>query len=81
MGDKTVRLVINSGIAKAKGYGITRRREVCKYIDLTFTFGKDFEVTGKLPLAAEILERRVDGVRKMSSLMDHARQTLKSQVR
>ena len=81
MGGKTVRRVIDSEIAKAKAYGITTRREVCKYIDLVFTFGKDFEVTGKLPLAAEILQRRGDGVRKVSNLMDHARKTLKSQVR
>jgi hypothetical protein len=59
LGDAGVREAIGSGTAKAGQYGIESERDVCKFITLMFTFGRDFDVDPKLPWASEILRNPV----------------------
>ncbi|MEP6538279.1 MAG: hypothetical protein ABJF23_23275 [Bryobacteraceae bacterium] len=55
LGEKGVQDEIRYGIKQAAGYGISLERDVCKYIDLMFAFGRDFDRDLKLPWAAQIL--------------------------
>ncbi len=57
-GDPEVRAWIRYGIERASAYGITAQRDVCKYIDLMFVFGRDFDRDPNLPWAASILNDR-----------------------
>lgn len=49
---------ITDGIAKADRYGITRRRTICQYVDLTVSLGADFEQTERYGWVREILTNR-----------------------
>ena len=44
---------ISDAIIKAKKYGLTRKRDVCKFINVTMTLGPDFEQ--HLPMMHDIL--------------------------
>lgn len=39
-----VRAEIRHGIQKARDYGLENELEVCKYINLMFIFGRDFDI-------------------------------------
>lgn len=54
-----VREAIGAGIQSAAKYGIVSERDVCKYINLMFAFGRDFDIDPKLPWASNILRTRV----------------------
>jgi len=56
LGDPEIRETIKYGIGKAESYGITTEREVCKYIDLMFVLGQDFDTNPDLPWVQEILQ-------------------------
>ncbi|NQU76002.1 MAG: hypothetical protein HQ546_06810 [Planctomycetes bacterium] len=43
------------GIKRAKTYGIVIERDVCKYIDVMFAYGRDFDVDPKQAWAGRIL--------------------------
>jgi len=43
LGDTTVKEWIERGSRWASAHGITAERDVCKYIDLVFTFGLEIE--------------------------------------
>ena len=45
-GDRRLREMVQHGIQRAAAYGITARRDVCKYIDLRIVFGRDSIRTG-----------------------------------
>lgn len=55
LGQADTRDAIRYGIARAAAYGIESERGVCKYIDLMFAFGRDYDVDDDLPWAAGIL--------------------------
>jgi hypothetical protein len=56
LGYPEVRATIRYGIEKAERYGITTEREVCKYIDLMYALGQDFDSNPDLPWVQEILQ-------------------------
>lgn len=56
MSDRQLRDVIRHGVARAQAYGIGSQRSVCKYINLMFVFGRDFDRDPRLPWAIEILD-------------------------
>lgn len=64
---------IHHGIDRAKVYGIVGQRDVCLYIDLMFSFGRDFDKDSKLPWVCEILtdRRRFTAKQRIDDL--HAR--------
>ncbi len=55
LGEPGTREEIRNGIDRAARYGIETERDVCKYIDLMFAFGRDFDTNPELPWAARIL--------------------------
>ncbi|HXL09293.1 MAG TPA: hypothetical protein VN966_03660 [Candidatus Bathyarchaeia archaeon] len=55
LGDIKVRETIHLGIERAKSYGITTERDVCKYTDLMVAFGSDFDRDPSLAWAQAIL--------------------------
>jgi hypothetical protein len=50
-----IQSLIRYGIRRAKSHGIDLERDVCKYIALMFTFGRDFDNNRDLPWASNIL--------------------------
>jgi hypothetical protein len=56
LGEVRVCEAIRYGIQRARTYGLTTQRDVCKYIDLMMEFGRDFDTEGTLAGAAEILK-------------------------
>lgn len=42
LGDSKLRALVEDGIEEARRYGITTRREVCKYLTLLLAFGRGF---------------------------------------
>lgn len=57
LGADGVAEAVEHGITRAALYGITSERDVCKYIDLMFVFGRDLDRAESHPWAARILAR------------------------
>jgi len=55
LGEEGIREEVRYGIEHAKTYNIVDERNVCKYIDVMFAFGRDFDNDPDLPWAGEIL--------------------------
>jgi len=49
-----VRRVIRCGILRAERHGFVQEDNVCLFIDMMFTYGRDFEVT--MPWARKVLQ-------------------------
>ncbi len=58
LGDEGMRLRIRTGMARAEPYGLVGRRDVCKFIDVSFVLGPKFDQDPALPWAARILAAR-----------------------
>lgn len=61
LGEERIGGLIELGIARAREHGFKAEREVCKYIDLMFVFGRDFDRDEWLPWARQILENGLPG--------------------
>jgi len=55
LGEAETLEAIREGIGRAAGYDIVAERNVCKFIDLMFAFGREFDRDRNLPWAQEIL--------------------------
>ena len=55
LGEDGVRQAIADGISRSENYGIISQRDVCKYTDMMFAYGRKFDENESLPWAAEIL--------------------------
>ena len=44
MDDAALRVWIRYGIERAEAHGLSSQRDVCKYLNLMMTFGRDFDV-------------------------------------
>ena len=58
LGNDAVHKIICSGIEKAESYGFESQRDICKYIDLLFVFGTDFDCRSDLPWSRQLLQDR-----------------------
>jgi hypothetical protein len=67
-GEEQLREKIRYGIKRAAVYGITTKRDVCKYIDLSMVLGPNFDVDGQVAWAAEILRRPCGASQKIDEL-------------
>jgi hypothetical protein len=76
LGKEKVYETIRNGIDRARSYGFTASRDVCKYIDLMMVFGPGFDHDPDLPWAESILNeaRRRDASAKMDHLFRTAKQ-------
>ena len=50
-GESQTRDLIRHGIGRSASYGITAKRDVCKYVDLMMVFGRDFDADGRFSWA------------------------------
>jgi hypothetical protein len=80
LGEDATRARISEGIRRAKAYRIVAERDVCRYIDLTFALGPDFDRDEALPWARQILNDPglTDPSQKTRRLYDAARQHRRS---
>jgi len=76
-GETQLKEAIQYGIKRAASYGITGKRDVCKYIDLMVVFGRNFDVEARSRWASEILNRSGDPAVKMRSLFREAKSHLR----
>jgi hypothetical protein len=58
LGDEQVLALVRYGVERAESHGITRERGVCTWVDLMFTFGRDFDRDPGLPWASDFLSRK-----------------------
>ena len=54
--EETLREAIRYGIKQAKDYGIVTQRGICKYLNVMFVFGRDFDKNPDFPWASKILQ-------------------------
>jgi hypothetical protein len=55
-GEAALRGLIRQGRERAQGYGISKRHDIERYIDLMLELGADFDRDGAHPWARELLE-------------------------
>ena len=77
-GESRMRETIEQGIVRAEHYGFVAKSDVCKFIDLTVVFGRDFDNSKRLTWAREILNGQRNPSAKMQSLYEAAVKQLKS---
>jgi hypothetical protein len=53
-----VRATLEHCIERAASYQIISERDICRYIDVAFAFGRDFDVDPDIPWARRILRRK-----------------------
>jgi hypothetical protein len=78
LGDTRLRETIQHGIERAAVYGLTSKRDVCKYIDLMIVFGRDFDTDRRYRWAGEILGKRRNPGAKMQALFQAANLRLRN---
>lgn len=78
LGAEGVRAAISYALTRAARYDIASERDVCKYLNLMFVYGYEFDTDPALPWAAAILSDRTLGRSsvKMHLLMKAADGTL-----
>lgn len=73
LGEDTVRETIEYAIDRAQSYDITVEYDVSRYINLMFTFGRDYDIDPALPWAKEVLiNTKVSGFSKVDRLYEKA---------
>jgi hypothetical protein len=55
LGDQGLGDAVRYGIQRARSYGIQAERDVVKYLNLMFVFGRDFDTDPRFPWAASML--------------------------
>jgi hypothetical protein len=76
MAANQLRDLVQSGIRRAASYGVTKHRDVSKYIDLMIVFGRNFDTDFRHPWAGEILRRRGNSQVMMKTLLEKAKAAL-----
>jgi hypothetical protein len=77
LGEQQLRETIQYGIRRSAHYGFKAKRDVCKYIDLTIVFGRDFDADKRNRWATEILGQRGNPGTRMQALFTAAKFRLK----
>ncbi len=70
LGADVLRREIRHGINQAERYGIRTGQGICKYLNLMFLFGRDFDTDPRFPWASRILNGpgEIDAVPKIDRL-------------
>jgi len=77
LGEDAVRETIRHGIDRAWAYEIAVEHDVSRYINLMFTYGKDFDLNPALSWAAAILnDTKLSGPSRMDRLYEEAEKHL-----
>jgi hypothetical protein len=66
---------IQYGISRAASYEIKKHRDICRFVDMMFVFGRDFDTNPKVPWASRILNDPaiVDPDTRIDRLYEEAR--------
>ena len=59
---------ILEAIGRGRAHGFDTQRDLCKYINLVFTFGRDFDRSSLFPWASRICRSALPGPAKMEEL-------------
>ena len=60
LGEEGVRGLVRHGTARAAMYRLTREADLCRFIELMFAFGRDFDQSTKLPwVSATLLDESI----------------------
>ncbi len=59
--DPSLRGLLRQGLERAKGHGFRTEQDLCKYVNLIFVFGLDFDAATDSPWARRILDNREIG--------------------
>lgn len=80
LGEDEVREEIKYGVRRSKVYGFESEQDVCRYIDLMFAFGSDFDANPDLMEMRKLLETDVteNPTDRMDCLYDVAMSILDS---
>ena len=82
LGEEGVRSWIAHGIEKAGSYGIITERDVCKYIDIMFVYGRDFDTDPQCGWAPPILKANaVQSADKANYLFETAKKHTATGIR
>ncbi len=60
--------IVRYGVARAGSYGFLSEADVCRYLNLMLTFGRDFDVDSRLDWVQDILQYEDEPERKMKRL-------------
>jgi len=77
LGEVKLRESIQYGTQRAAAHGIISERDVCKYIDLTILYGRDFDKDPNLPWVQSILQNQA--MRNPSSKIESLYKAAKKQ--
>jgi len=55
MGEEGLREHVRHAIDRGKDYGLTSERDLCKYLNLTMVYGRDFDIDPQLEWMREFL--------------------------
>jgi hypothetical protein len=74
LGEEGTRGAIRYGFERARKYGLATESDLAKYLNLMFTFGRDFDTDPNLPWVAAILKARDDSTpsKRMARLYEKA---------
>jgi hypothetical protein len=72
-GDQRIKEMVRHAIQRAPIYGITSKRDVCKYIDVMIFFGREFDSDERSRWAGNILRRRGEPGVKLQRLLTAAK--------
>jgi len=56
LGEDEVRRMVRHGSAKAADYRLSREADLCRFVELSFAFGRDFDRDPRYPWASEALQ-------------------------
>ena len=63
-----LQLAIRDAIKRAGSYGFESQQDICKYVNLVFTFGRDFDRSSLLHWVKPLLTSSIPGPPKMAEL-------------
>jgi hypothetical protein len=69
---------VHYGVLRAAVYGITAKRDVCKFIDLMIVFGRDFDTEKGSRWARDILGKKRSSGARIQALLRAAKARLRN---
>jgi hypothetical protein len=72
MPDANLRVMVQSGISKAREYGVIAEDDIRRYLELMIVYGTDFDISPQTSWAGEILQTKdLDGSAKIDRLDEY----------
>jgi hypothetical protein len=78
VGEARLQEIVHYGVLRAAVYGITAKRDVCKFIDLMIVFGRDFDTEKGSRWARDILGKKRSSGARIQALLRAAKARLRN---